>query len=224
MSDDTKPDEQPLEKKPGDAASDAAGDITIDQLRAMISALQTDLETKAAALAEKHDQFVRALAETENVRRRLEKEKEETAKYAITKFAKDILTVGDNFQRAISAVPKDAIDTDPALKSLVDGVSLAERDFRAALERHGVKAIEPAGQPFNPHHHQAVMEQENADLPSGTVLQVFQAGYLIDDRCLRPAMVVVSRGGAKAPKLDQQNGSAEVTAPGPAASNSNGDG
>lgn len=172
------------------------------QLREMIKALQIEIERKSTELTAKHDQLLRAVAETENVRRRLEKEKEDTAKYAITKFAKDIISVGDNFQRAIDAVPKDAIETDAALRSLLDGVVLAERDYQMALERHGVKAIDAAGQPFNPHHHQAVMEQDNPDVPAGTVLQVFQVGYLIDDRCLRPAMVVVSRGGPKAAKSE----------------------
>lgn len=175
-------------------------EIGAAQLKDMIAALQGELDKKATEVSEKHDQYVRAVAETENVRRRLEKEKEETAKYAISKFAKDILSVGDNFQRAIAAVPKDAVEADPALKTLLDGVVLAERDYRTALERHGVMAIDPAGQPFNPHHHQAVMEQDNAEVPSGTVLQVYQVGYLIDDRCIRPAMVVVSKGGSKAAK------------------------
>lgn len=168
------------------------------QLKEVILALQSEIDKKDAELAEKHDALLRAIAETENVRRRLEREKEETGKYAISKFAKDILSVGDNFQRAIAAVPKDAIENDPALKTLLDGVILAEREFRGGLDRHGVKIIDPAGQPFNPHHHQAVMEQENPEVANGTVLQVFQTGYLIDDRCLRPAMVVVSRGGPKA--------------------------
>ncbi len=175
-------------------------DISAGQLKDMIAALQAQLQTRGDQVADKHDQLLRAVAETENLRRRMEKEKEETAKYAITKFAKDILSVGDNFQRAISAVPKDAVEADPALKTLLDGVVLAERDFRVALERHGVKIIDPAGLPFNPHHHQAVMEQENPDVANGTVLQVFQVGYLIDDRCLRPAMVVVSRGGGRPAK------------------------
>lgn len=206
MSDDTKPDEQPIAQQPGAQPAADEPEVGVEQLKGMIAALQADLDAKTAAVAEKHDLFVRAVAETENVRRRLEKDKEETAKYAITKFAKDILSVGDNFQRAISAVPKEAIDTDPALKTLLEGVVLAERDFRGALERHGVTTISPAGQPFNPHHHQAVMEQENLDVPNGTVLQVFQTGYLIDDRCLRPAMVVVSRGGGKAGKPDPETG------------------
>ncbi len=172
-------------------------EIGAEQFKAIVQALQDELEKKTIEAAEKHDAFVRAVAETENVRRRFEKEKEETAKYAISKFTKDILSVGDNFQRAISAVPPEAAAADPALKNFLDGVVLAERDFRSALEKNGVRIIDPAGQPFNPHHHQAVMEKEDASVPNGTVLQVFQTGYLIDDRCLRPAMVVVSRGGPK---------------------------
>lgn len=200
MSDDKKPLDETVQ--PSAATPPETGDVSVEQLKAMIAALQADLEKKSAEVGAKQDLYLRAVAETENVRRRLEKEKEETAKYAITKFAKDILTVGDNFQRAITAVPKDAVENDPALKTLLDGVILAERDFKTALERHGVRTIDPAGQPFNPHHHQAVMEQENANVPAGTVLQVYQVGYMIDDRNLRPAMVVVSRGGPKVAKPD----------------------
>lgn len=203
MSDEKKPaDETNMHKPQTEDAADKANagnnqSIGTGQLKEIVAALQADLEKKNVELAEKQDAYMRAMAETENVRRRMEREKEETAKYAISKFAKDILSIGDNFQRAIAAVPKGAADKDPALKSFLDGVVLAERDYRAALERNGVKQIDPTGQPFNPHHHQAVMEQENTSVPSGTVLQVFEVGYLIDDRCLRPAMVVVSRGGPK---------------------------
>jgi molecular chaperone GrpE len=196
MSDENKPVDEPMPSAP------EQGEVTPEQLKGMVAALQGEIDKKSAELAAKQDAYLRAVAETENVRRRLEKEKEETAKYAITKFAKDMLTVGDNFQRAIAAVPKDALETDPALRSLLDGVVLAERDYRGALERHGIVVDDPVGQPFNPHHHQAVMQQENADVPAGTVLQVFQVGYLIEDRCLRPAMVVVSKGGPKVAKQD----------------------
>lgn len=185
-------------------------EIGVEQLKAIVQALQDELEKKTAEAAQKHDAFVRASAETENVRRRLEKEKEETAKYAISKFTKDILSVGDNFQRAISAVPPEAAASDPALKNFLDGVILAERDFRSALEKNGVRIIDPAGQAFNPHHHQAVMEKEDASVPNGTVLQVFQTGYLIDDRCLRPAMVVVSRGGPKLSKAPEAEAPTEA--------------
>lgn len=198
MSDENKPVDEPMPSAP----APEQGEVAPEQLKAMVAALQSEIDAKSAEVAAKQDAYLRAVAETENVRRRLEKEKDETAKYAITKFAKDILTVGDNFQRAIAAVPKDALETDPALRTLLDGVVLAERDYRGALERHGIVVVDPVGQPFNPHHHQAVMEQENADVPAGTVLQVFQVGYLIEDRCLRPAMVVVSKGGPKAAKQD----------------------
>jgi molecular chaperone GrpE len=219
MSDDKKPAQEPpvneAANQPGAAGTPPPIEgleslIGPEQLRAMITALQAELDKKTEEAGQKHDAYLRAVAETENVRRRMEKEKEETARYAISKFAKDILSVGDNFQRAIAAVPPEAVAADPALKTLVEGVTLAERDFRSALERHGVRTIEPAGQPFNPHQHQAVMEKEDASVPAGTVLQVFQTGYLIDDRCLRPAMVVVSRGGPKAaPKPADGNGNGE---------------
>lgn len=200
MSDEKKPVDDTVQSPSEAAASSPPDGVGVEQLKAMIGALQSDLDKRLDELAGKQDQYLRAVAETENVRRRLEREKEDTAKYAIAKFAKDILSVGDNFQRAIAAVPMDAIETDPALKALLDGVVLAERDYKTALERHGVRAIDPVGQPFNPHHHQAVMEQEDTGVPAGTVLQVYQVGYLLDDRCLRPAMVVVSRGGPKAGK------------------------
>jgi molecular chaperone GrpE len=200
MSDEKKPVDDTVQSPAEAAATSTPDEIGVEQLKAMICALQSDLDKRLEELAGKQDQYLRAVAETENVRRRLEREKEDTAKYAIAKFAKDILSVGDNFQRAIAAVPKDAIETDQALKTLLDGVVLAERDYKTALERHGVRIVDPVGQPFNPHHHQAVMEQEDTGVPGGTVLQVYQVGYLLDDRCLRPAMVIVSRGGPKAGK------------------------
>ena len=150
-----------------------------------------------AEAADYKDKWIRAHAEIDNVRRRLEKEKEETAKYAITRLARDIVNVGDNFQRAIAAVPAGATEQDSALKSLVEGVTMTEREFLNILERFGIKRIQPANEPFNPHMHQAVMEMERPDITAGTVVQVFQAGYTIEDRCLRPAMVAVSRGGPK---------------------------
>lgn len=149
-------------------------------------------------VAEFKDKFLRAHAEMDNLRKRTEREKEDIGKYANTKLARDLLGVGDNFQRALAAVPAGAAEADPALKSLVDGVSMTEREFRSVLEKHGIKQIDAMGQPFNPHLHQAVMEMPNAEVPSGTVVQVFQAGYVIEDRTLRPAMVAVSTGGTAA--------------------------
>ena len=153
--------------------------------------------TLRAEAADFKDKLLRAHAEVENIRKRSEREKEETAKYAITRFARDIVNVGDNFQRAIDAVPADAVQQDSALKSFLEGVTLTERELLNVLERYGIRKMAPINEPFNPHLHQAVMEMPRTDVPAGTVVQVFQAGYTIEDRVLRPAMVVVAKGGPK---------------------------
>ncbi len=144
------------------------------------------------------DKYLRVHADMDNLRKRTEREKEDAAKYANTRFARDLLTIGDTFQRALATVSGNA--SDPALKSLVDGMQMTEREFLSVLDKHGVTRIEAQGQPFNPHLHQAVMQQATAEVPDGTVLTVFQAGYTIEDRTLRPAMVVVSTGGPKMAK------------------------
>ena len=163
-----------------------------------------DLEARVAELqaqvADLTDRLLRAHAEMENVRKRTEREKAETAKYAISKFAHDMVAVFDNFQRAVAAVPAGAAELDPALNSLIEGVTMTERAALQVLESHGVTRIDPHGEIFNPHLHQAVMEQEVSDVPAGTVLQVLQSGYVIGDRVLRPAMVVTAKGGPKPAK------------------------
>ena len=162
-----------------------------------VGALAHAFESLKAENADLKDRLLRAHAEMDNIRKRTEREKSDAHKYAVTKFANDIVTVGDNFQRAIESVPADAAEQAPALKSFLEGVTMTERELMNALERHGIKRMDPKGQLFNPHHHQAIMEQPNPDVPSGTVTQVFQFGYTIEDRVLRPAMVVVAKGGFK---------------------------
>jgi molecular chaperone GrpE len=161
-------------------------------------ALAAQIEQLNAEKADLTDRLVRAHAEIQNLHKRLEREREETAKYAIAKFARDTVAVADNFERAIMSVPEEALADNPVLKSLLDGVTMTEREFLNVLERHGVKRIDPKGEPFDPHNQQAMMEQEDPSVPAGTVLQVYQPGYMIADRVLRPAMVVVSKGGPKA--------------------------
>jgi molecular chaperone GrpE len=182
----------------GSAEAAAGIEIPAEQLKEIIGVLQTEIDTLKT-------EKLRLIADMDNLRKRAEREKVETAKYAITKFAQDVVGVTDNFERAASAVPAEAAEKDAALKSFLGGVLLAEREFLAVLERHGVKRIEAERQPFNPHQHQAVMEREDTSVPAGTVLQVFQAGFMIEDRCLRPAMVVVSSGGPRAPKAAAGN-------------------
>ena len=162
--------------------------------------LRGEIEQLKAAPAEYQDRNMRLMADMENLRRRTEREKADTAKFAITRFARDVLTVADNFQRAIDAVPKDAAADDGPLKTLFEGVELIGRELLTTLERHGVKRIDPTGERFDPNLHQAMMQVENTEVPSGTVLQSFQPAYMLEDRVLRPAMVIVSTGGPKTPK------------------------
>jgi molecular chaperone GrpE len=190
-SDDSDPNRPSPETAPGGPAADpaAGGAAAAEGQRSVhdvIAALQ-------AEVADHKDRWLRAQAEIENVRKRYEREKEETAKYAITKFARDIINVGDNFQRAIDAVPAGAAEREPALKSFLEGVTLTERELLNILERHGIKRLTPKDEPFNPHLHQAMMEVQRSDVAPGTIVQVFQPGYTIEDRVLRPAMVVVAK-------------------------------
>lgn len=156
-----------------------------------------------AESAEFKDKWLRAHAEMENIRKRAEKEKEDIAKYAISRLARDIVGVGDNFQRAIEAIPAGAADQDPALKSFIEGVTMIERELLNALERHGIKRMQPMNEPFNPHLHQAVMEITRGDIAAGTVVQVFQPGYTLEERVLRPAMVGVAKGGPRPPAVPE---------------------
>src|SRR6187431_1128053 len=159
--------------------------------------LGVDLEALLNENAEMRDRLLRTMADMENLRRRTEREKADTARYAISNFARDVLTVGDNLKRTIEHVPAEAAAQDPALKSFLDGVELTERELLNVLERHGVTRIDPLGQRFDPNCHQAMYEVPNPDVPEGTVVDVMQAGYVIGDRCLRPALVAVAKGGAK---------------------------
>jgi molecular chaperone GrpE len=203
---DRKPGDPPVAgKKPAEDAQGAAsaqesageGARTVQDV---IAALQ-------AESADFRDKWLRAQAEFENLRKRSEREKEDVGKYAISRLAHDIVNVGDNFQRAIEAVPAAAAEDDPALKSLLDGVRIIERELLNALERYGIKRMQPISEAFNPHLHQAVMEVPRTDIAAGLVVQVFQPGYTIEDRVLRPAMVGVSKGGAKLPSVADDLGS-----------------
>ena len=184
-------------------------------LRAQLDEMEKQQAELATRLAAAQEDIHRYQAEIQNLHRRREKEAEEASKYAITKFARDTVAVADNFERAINSVPADATKDNPVLKSLLDGVTMTEREFLKILERHGVKRISPRDEPFDPHQHQAVMEQEDRTVPSGTVLQVYQPGYVIAERVLRPAMVVVARGGPKPVKPGAEAGSADQEAAAP---------
>ena len=169
-----------------------------------------------AKIAELKDQNLRALAETENVRRRVQRDRDEALKFATTGLAKDLLPVADNLRRALDAIPKDALEKDEALRNFATGVEMTERLLLAALERHQIKRIEAVGQKFDANLHQAMFEVPGTGQPAGTVVQVLEAGYTIQDRLLRPALVGIAKadtapsgGNGPAPAT---NGSGEPVA------------
>jgi molecular chaperone GrpE len=150
-------------------------------------------------VAEARDRTLRTLAEMENLRKRTAKEVADSKLYGVTGFARDVLDIADNLQRALDAVPAEAkAAADPGLKALMEGVELTERSLLNTLEKNGVKKFDPSGEKFNPNFQQAMYEVPDTSVPAGTVVQVVQAGYMIGERILRPALVGVSKGGAKA--------------------------
>ncbi|WP_441244261.1 nucleotide exchange factor GrpE [Tardiphaga sp. 768_D3_N2_1] len=153
--------------------------------------------TKEAADA--RDKMLRTLAEMENLRKRTQKEVADGRTYAIANFARDVLDIADNLQRALDAIPAETkAAADAGLKALLEGVELTERSLLNTLEKNGVKKFDPSGEKFDPNFQQAMYEVPDASVPAGTVVQVVQAGYTIGERVLRPALVGVSKGGVKA--------------------------
>src|SRR5881392_2366513 len=166
-------------------------------------------EGSAEALAK----MLRTLAEMENLRKRTVREVADARAYGISGFARDILDIADNLQRALDAVPAEAKESaDPGLKALIEGVELTERSLLNTLEKNGVKKFDPSGERFDPNFQQAMYEVPDPSVPAGTVVQVVQAGYMIGDRVLRPALVGVSKGGAKAAPVPSEQAYTAISA------------
>ncbi|WP_306117261.1 MULTISPECIES: nucleotide exchange factor GrpE [unclassified Roseitalea] len=187
-----------------DADSGEAGE-TISEEIAAIQAENADMK----------DRLLRLAADMENLRRRTQREVADAKAFSIANFARDMLGVSDNLRRAIEAVTDEQREgADETLKQLLEGVELTEKSMLATMQRHGVKQLEPEGEKFDPNFHQAMFEVPNPDVPSGTVVQVVQAGYSIGDRVLRPAMVGIAKGGPKEPR-PAENDSVWKAEPGP---------
>ncbi|MFQ5763902.1 MAG: nucleotide exchange factor GrpE [Rhodospirillales bacterium] len=220
---DTPADAAPTEDTPADAPQDTPGDAAPaedtpaeakDEGDRADAAAEAGPEAAAdpaaleAEVAELNDKLLRALAEAENVRRRAERDKEDSQKYAIAGFAREMLGVADNLKRALDSLGGDdqeagAETPDPEhvktrFDRFVEGVHLTEAEMIKTFERIGIEKIEPAGQPFDPNLHEAMFEADDAEKPAGTVIQVLEPGYVLNDRLLRPAKVGVSKGGPKA--------------------------
>jgi molecular chaperone GrpE len=149
-----------------------------------------------AEIAALKDKLLRAMAEGENIRRRGEREREDTAKFAVAKFAQSLLPVSDNLRRAIESIPPEARDSEIVGK-LVEGVEATERTLQQAFEKMGIKKIEALEQPFDANFHEVMIEVDAPDKAGGTVVQQFESGYMIHDRLLRPARVAIAKGAAR---------------------------
>jgi molecular chaperone GrpE len=199
MTDDSRPDLPADEPNPAAAADGAQGQ-------------PQDLAAENAALRE---QLLRYAAEAENTRRRAEKEANDARAYAIQRFGRDLLGVADNLSRALQAAPRDAADG--ALANLVLGIEMTERELQQAFERNGLKKVDPAeGARFDPHLHQAMMEEPAPGAAPGSIVRVLQAGYELYGRIVRPALVVVAaKAAAEAASAEQsQAASAYASADG----------
>lgn len=190
---------------PEDLTDVAADESNIDEVANddatgnQSSADENRIENLTTENAELKDQLLRAMAETQNLRRRSDKERSDAANYAVTKFARDMLAVSDNLNRALGSLPKDFKLPDE-LKNLIEGVKMTDRDLLSTFERYGIKKIEPVGEKFDANFHQAMFEVPNTGEENGTIVQVMQCGFVIKDRLLRPAMVGVAKGGEKPPQ------------------------
>jgi molecular chaperone GrpE len=187
------------------ADGDTAGPTDEGKVAALVEALSKES-------AEYKDKLLRTLAEMENLRRRTEREIADTRLYGVSAFARDIIAVADNMQRALGALDAELREkADAGTKALLDGVELTERELLKVLEKHGVKKFDPLGEKFDPNLHQAMYEIPDPSQPAGTVAQVVQPGYMIGERVLRPALVAVAKGGPKAAAEPPANDNAGAT-------------
>lgn len=172
-----------------------------EKLRAAVGELEDQIIDAGPNLEEEiaklKDQLVRAVAETENIRKRSERDVQDSRKYAVTGFARDLVNVVENLQLALQNIPEEVRKQDEKLDNLAQGVEMTYNELIRVFSSHGISRIDPMGEKFNHNHHQAVSQIESPNAEPGTVIQVLQAGYIIHDRLLRPAMVVVAKGGGE---------------------------
>ena len=182
------------EETPWGDGDTAEAEVAEDDAAARIAALEEQV-------AELNDKLLRALAEAENVRRRAQRDKEDTAKYGIKNFAEGILGVADNLGRAMASIDADARVKDPNLENLFVGVEMVQKDLMSTFERYGVTPIKALGAKFDPMLHEAMYEIEDTDTPAGTIAQVLEPGYVLHGRTLRAAKVGITKGGPKEAQL-----------------------
>ncbi len=189
----------PTASKAEDAVAEGEAAAAAAAAPELVPAEQVTAALEAAA--EFKDKLLRTLAEMENLRKRTEREVADARVYGVTGFARDVLAVADNMHRALGTVgPEQREQADPKVKALIEGVELTERELMKVLEKYGVTKFSPTGEKFDPNVHQAMYEVQDSDLPPGSVAKVIQAGYMLGDRVLRPALVAVSKAAPKSPQ------------------------
>ena len=182
-----------------DMAAQPEAEVAVAGAPELVPAEQVTAALEAAA--DFKDKLLRTLAEMENLRKRTEREIADARVYGVTGFARDVLAVADNMHRALGTIGAELREqADAKLKALIEGVELTERELMKVLEKNGVKKFSPAGEKFDPNVHQAMYEVPDSDLPPGSVAQVIQAGYMLGDRVLRPALVGVVKAAPKSPQ------------------------
>jgi molecular chaperone GrpE len=192
MADDTKAPEHTNGAET--AAPESAPEAEAVQDAAEIDARDLEIAQLKEEAAQFKDRLLRTAADMENLRKRAEREKAEATLYAATNFARDLLSVADNMQRALAAVTPEAREkADEGTKNLLAGVEMTERELLKVFERYNIRKVETVGAKFDPNVHQALFEMPTKDHPPGTVVQEMQSGFAIGDRCLRPAMVGVAK-------------------------------
>lgn len=187
QKDEAQPINEEVTETHAEEVEEVVEELSAEQTR--ILELEAALAASEATLAAQKDSVMRAIADADNVRKRAEGEVDKARKFALEKFASELLPVADNLERALQVADKE----NEAIKPVIEGVEITLKSFVSSIEKFGMKVIDPQGESFNPEQHQAMSMQENAELPANTVMAVMQKGYELNGRLLRPAMVMVSR-------------------------------
>jgi len=210
----------PQDKTPEEEGRETEDNPSVDQspidIPASISAdTGSDVAALEAELARMKDHMLRALAESENTRRRAQKDKEDAGKYAISAFARDLLDFADNFRRALESIPADLKSADERMEGVISGIEAMESALLRNFDKHGIQKILPMDQVFDPNFHEVMFETPGTGKPAGTIIQVIEPGYLIKDRLLRPARVGVAKDegqGSGAPPSGDPGGTVDTEA------------
>lgn len=167
-----------------------AGDTTQEPAQIKIAALEAELD-------QAKDQMLRALADADNTRKRAQKERVDTSRYAISAFAKNLLDFADNFRRAIDTLPDELVESDDEhIKSILSGLEAMDRELFSTFTKHGITKLEPMDEPFDPNFHEVMFETPSKDKETGTIVKIIDPGYMLHDRLLRPARVGVAKNDA----------------------------